>query len=260
MAFCSLGEAAPLMVLLQLLFSSVLGQYNFTLPMQDWISSVSLTHCCNFSPMFVCYSQFLPFSQSPTEKLQLPTCSLPLQHPPGVCPLQITKPINPHTHFLIYRLARFPLFPSNSARITSPPAQYLLHTAFISILQLHISTMSVHSQSAIFSMFPLSSTSPASFPLAFQPDKEQGCPECWGMCPPWQALSAWPRDTHPSQGLSAGAQPALHHNVPASKCCSGRHLLPLHISSVQACDHNRYAWLKIANGSKSYERPDINRK
>lgn len=129
MAFCSLGEAA-LLVFLPLsscLFSSGFGQYNFTLPVQDWISSVSLTHYRHFIPCPLCLcaapSSF-PFPQGPTEKLQLPTCSVPLQHPPGFCPLQITKPINPHTHILICRLAL--------VFFSSP---HLLHTAFISILK-----------------------------------------------------------------------------------------------------------------------------
>lgn len=90
------------------LLSSFFGQYNFTLPMQDWISSVSLMQYSNFTPCPPCLCatprSFL-FPQSPAEKLQLPSCSLPLQHPPDFCLLQITKPINPHTHFLICRLA-----------------------------------------------------------------------------------------------------------------------------------------------------------
>lgn len=85
------------------------------------------------SPMFVCYSQFLPFPQSPTEKL--PTCSLPLQHPPDFCPLQITKPINSHTHFLICRLALVFLSPPQ----TQPVLLHLQHTSTSYTLPLSVS-------------------------------------------------------------------------------------------------------------------------
>lgn len=224
--------------------------------MQDWLSSVSLTHYGNFTPSPPCLCatpSSLLFPQCPTEKLQLPT-ALPLQHPPDFCPFPITKPINPHTHFQICR----PALVFHSAHITSPPAhQYLLHTAFISILKL-----TLHPYISIFSTFPLSTASPASFSLPFQPDKEQGCPECWGDVSPllgWLAGPRWLAKGHTPQSgtectVTASPTPGQ------AKCFSGSHLLPLHINIVWACDHNRYVWLKIANGLKSYERTDINRK
>lgn len=201
MAFCSLGEAA-LLVFLPLsscLFSSGFHQYNFTLPVQDWISSVSLMHYGNFTPCPLCLcaapSSF-SFPQGPTEKLQLPTCSLPLQHPPDFCLLLITKPINPHTHFVVCRLAL--------VFLSSP---HLLHTAFISILkQLHISTVysptlpySPHSPCPPHFLLPvlwLSIQTRSRDAL-----RDQGMrPHCWADR---QAPGGWPRDTQPSQGLSA---------------------------------------------------------
>lgn len=120
---------------IQFLFSSVFGQYSFTLPMQDWIF---LTHYCNFSPCPPCLCatpSSSPFPQNPTEKLQPLTRSLPLQHVPGFCPIQITKPINPHTHFWICRLALVFL----SSPQTHPILPHVQYTSISHTLPLPVS-------------------------------------------------------------------------------------------------------------------------
>lgn len=137
MASCSLGEAALLVFLLYpvacfrhfLATTTSLYQWRTGFPLFPRRSAVTSLHVPQ-----VCVR--VPVPSRSLSVLQLPTCSLPLQHPPDFCPFQVTKPINPLTHFLICRLALVFLFPSNSAHIISPPPHlYLLHTAFISILK-----------------------------------------------------------------------------------------------------------------------------
>lgn len=185
MAFCSLGEAALLGVsfLPSCLFSSVFGQYNFTLPMQDGISSVSLTHYCSLTPC-------------PPRLCVSPSCLLFPRSPPymfsatAACPRFLSLP-NHKAHYPSHTFPDlqgspcFRLFPSNSACITSPPVhQYVLHCLYqYPKITFHFYNVCTP-HTAIFSTFPLSTTSPASFSLAFQPDKGQGCPECWGDVSP----------------------------------------------------------------------------